>query len=204
MTSKMIMGAAAAALSFLALSGAASAASVTFSDFTSTNEDQLNPTVTITEDGNDFDVMLDLASGEFGNLTTFYLAADGNLGCGSLTNLSTGFTSCTDDPSTITGDGSINPLNDDYDFDLAFTFRQTGSNKVDVALPFSFTISDPDDNFALGDFEAIGLRFKSSSNAEGSDKLVGTPDMTPIPLPAAGWMLLAGLGGLAAARRRNN
>ena len=29
-----------------------------------------------------------------------------------------------------------------------------------------------------------------------------TNTTTPIPLPAAGWMLLAGLGGLAAMRRR--
>ena len=30
----------------------------------------------------------------------------------------------------------------------------------------------------------------------------GLPDMPTIPVPAAGWMLIAGLGGLAAARRR--
>ena len=34
--------------------------------------------------------------------------------------------------------------------------------------------------------------------------LYGSGEMSPIPLPAAGWMLLAGLGGLAAARRRKN
>ena len=28
------------------------------------------------------------------------------------------------------------------------------------------------------------------------------PDMPPVPLPAAGWMLVAGIGGLAAMRRR--
>jgi hypothetical protein len=27
-------------------------------------------------------------------------------------------------------------------------------------------------------------------------------DVSPVPLPAAGWMLLAGLGGIAAMRRR--
>lgn len=31
-----------------------------------------------------------------------------------------------------------------------------------------------------------------------------TGDMTPIPLPAAGWLLLAGIGGLAAMRRRKS
>ena len=200
MQSRLIMGAAAGVLSLFALSGAASAASLTFSDFTSTNPDQLDPTVTITENGLNFDVSLDLADGQFGNLTTFYIAADGDLSCGSLTNFSTSPTSCVTNLSNVPNDGSINPLDDDFDFDLALTFLQTGSNKVDVALPFSFSIVET--MLELSDFEAIGLRFKSSSNAGGSDKLVGTPDMTPIPLPAAGWMLIAGLGGLAAARRR--
>jgi len=35
--------------------------------------------------------------------------------------------------------------------------------------------------------------------------LAGTvPETTPIPLPAAGWLLLAGIGGLAAFRRRKS
>lgn len=35
------------------------------------------------------------------------------------------------------------------------------------------------------------------------DGYVGpNPDPNPVPLPAAGWMMIAGLGGLAAARRR--
>jgi hypothetical protein len=32
--------------------------------------------------------------------------------------------------------------------------------------------------------------------------LQGAPTISPVPLPAAGWMLLAGLGGIVALRRR--
>jgi hypothetical protein len=45
------------------------------------------------------------------------------------------------------------------------------------------------------------------SGGESTVKFVGDPELSnfgeisPIPLPAAGWLLLAGIGGLAAARR---
>jgi hypothetical protein len=38
------------------------------------------------------------------------------------------------------------------------------------------------------------------AQVEGPD--FGTNDVSAVPLPAAGWMLLAGLGGLVAMRRR--
>ncbi|WP_372922577.1 THxN family PEP-CTERM protein [Roseovarius sp.] len=44
--------------------------------------------------------------------------------------------------------------------------------------------------------------FFSAENANNSATLQGEFTSTVIPLPAAGWMLLAGIGGLAAMRRR--
>ena len=57
--------------------------------------------------------------------------------------------------------------------------------------------------FAGGDLQA-GLRFQQVNAGAGSDKLnyTGT-QMAPIPLPAAGWVFVASLGGLAALRRRS-
>lgn len=44
------------------------------------------------------------------------------------------------------------------------------------------------------------VKFRSTSNAFEFSNI----DTTPVPLPAAGWMLLAGLGGLVARSRRKN
>lgn len=61
-----------------------------------------------------------------------------------------------------------------------------------------------DKNFTSGTWTVVDL---DTPNGRGDPdlsnvRLFGTSDLVPIPLPAAGWMLLAGIGGLAAMRRR--
>lgn len=62
--------------------------------------------------------------------------------------------------------------------------------------------------FDISGFEVEGETldfFLTKENAINEAILVGTytvSDLAPIPLPAAGWMLLAGIGGLAAMKRR--
>ena len=46
------------------------------------------------------------------------------------------------------------------------------------------------------------LTYVGNSAGGLSHKTTIGGDLTPIPLPAAGWLLMAGVGGLAAMRRR--
>jgi len=67
---------------------------------------------------------------------------------------------------------------------------------------FNFNIAS---NLGLDDFlgDSFGIRAQSTGpDGEGSLKLVDFERVPPIPVPAAGFMLLLGLGGLAAVRRR--
>ena len=69
---------------------------------------------------------------------------------------------------------------------------------------FSLPVPDTDGDEGFRNFAFTGTTFGIGA-LDGDDdfrlsKL--TLHVTPVPLPAAGWMLLAGLGGLAAMRRR--
>jgi hypothetical protein len=79
-------------------------------------------------------------------------------------------------------------------------------DKLDVSTtPFTFAIDDS--FFGLGDLGLAGLRFQSVAGpgvTQDSAKMIGLPGVgnpPPIPLPAAGWLLIAGIGALAAARK---
>lgn len=53
------------------------------------------------------------------------------------------------------------------------------------------------------DYQSIFLNKKGKVGELSHISLYGTPaELPPVPLPAAGWMLIAGIGGLAALRRR--
>lgn len=59
--------------------------------------------------------------------------------------------------------------------------------------------------FDISGFEVDGQTmdfFLTKENAINEAILVGTYNVSPVPLPAAGWMLIAGLGGLVAMKRR--
>lgn len=90
--------------------------------------------------------------------------------------------------STIFGDVAFTPLSQVPLFELgpsnADGLQVLFSDALASTLASVFGIE------ALGDL--AGTEFGRATT---------TPDLAPVPLPAAGWMLLAGLGGLVALRR---
>lgn len=74
---------------------------------------------------------------------------------------------------------------------------------LNVGASESITIDDVDYFISVTGFD-IGASFLTAEGASNTATLRGvfTAEVAAIPLPAAGWMLLAGLGGIAALRRR--
>lgn len=84
-----------------------------------------------------------------------------------------------------------------FDFGMRF-------DTIDVSsTPLTFMISDLGGSLTLSDFESVGLRFNAVSGLPAGDsgaRVIGT--VAAVPLPASGLLLLAGVGGIAAMRRR--
>ena len=75
---------------------------------------------------------------------------------------------------------------------LGFVDNTPGAASKFASLPFSY----------IRLLDVTSTVFPSSTSFDGYD--VDSVAVAPIPLPAAGVLLLAGLGGLAAVRRRKN
>jgi hypothetical protein len=95
---------------------------------------------------------------------------------------------------------------------FGYIVRMGGAGLVGAGITaFDFSIATGD-TLTASSFSRVGIRAQSvgaSDSLEGQDG--STKDInntgvfdapSPVPLPAAGWMLIAGLGGLAAMGRR--
>ena len=214
-----------AAMAFTA--AGASAATVTFSDWKSTNDEQLHPVLTITEILGGFEISSELLSPDLGTLVTLFFDFGTGLTNDALSSLSmvsiapntpvgnlfsfvfTNGIGSTPQGAACGNDGAINGegLGNLPTFEGVACYKSTGPNWPSREVnPVTLQIKDPDSILTLASFEGIGLRYKESNNGGpgNSDKLFSaTPDVpAPIPLPAAGLLLVGALGGLGIAARR--
>ena len=196
---------------------AASAATITFGSFYSNSSVEPTPSVTVADIDGGVSVAVS-SSGITGKLSGLaFEVSDKDVSFGDLTNLSTaikvqGGNGSNSGPQFREDDNAMGNINfNSSGFDAYFS--QIGSGTFDFIFelasqttisttPFTFDIG----GVSTGDFDLVGLRFQSiTGGTVGSSKIVGvpnTPDQpTPVPVPAAGLLLIGGLGGLAALRR---
>lgn len=212
-----------AAMAFTAVG--ASAATVTFTDWTSTNTQQLHPKLTVSEIAGGFQISSELLSPDLGTLVALFFDFGTGLSNATLATLSMvslapatpvgslfSYTFQNGIGSTPVGaacgnDGNLNGLPNLPSFEAVACYKSTGPTwpSRDVN-PVILNILDPNSVLTLASFEGIGLRYKESNNGGTgkSDKLFSaTPDvLAPVPLPAAGLLMLGALGGLGVAARR--
>ena len=93
--------------------------------------------------------------------------------------------------------------NDDFNFYIDGNFVTKYGPSAGTS---TFVIGQAVNSFsieAVGEIQSCG--FLCNIDGLGNDSfLVQSVTTSPVPLPAAGWLLLAGLGGLAAAKRRSH
>lgn len=194
---------AAASVALIGAATTSSAATVVFDSFVKISDDSVFPSdlaVSVTDIVGG--VVLQSSGTGNGNISAFYIElTDANVSM-SLANISldpSGAPPLSAPPysfalntSGIQGALDLNP--NTFVFDFGFGDQN--------AFPIGTPVYLFNTSLNATDFSVMGLRLQSTGpNLGGSAKVIdNTPEV--IPLPAAGWLLLAGVGGLAAMRRR--
>lgn len=95
--------------------------------------------------------------------------------------------------------------NDDFEYSLNGGAFTTIAAMNPLATPTGSAVDQPDVNFFLGAFNAVtsfSIRVSGTSATDDDDFLLREMEISAVPLPAGGLLLLGGLAGLAALRRR--
>lgn len=194
------------------LAGQASAASISFLANTQQGSDALAVDVTLTDVGSTvrFDLAVNAAAGggNIADLQGFFFDIGGTFGSG-YTAVGADVTAFDADENSVNNLGGGVNINGGGQnaFDFGVRFGTSGIGKDDIQTT-SFVFGLTGGTVSIADFfgQNVAIRGTSTglpgSNRGGSSKTEGTvPTPSPVPLPAAGWMLIAGLGGLGAMRR---
>ncbi len=166
-------------------------------------------------DGYRFSVSIDAGSTDVGDLLLFGLNTTLDLALATidLVSSSTGdpITGvCFESKSCGTGGGSFTGglFNGLPNFDAVIRLGDQGSSSgLNVSFVFDLFMSTPAEELTTSLFSAVAIRAQTIGSAPngGNDSLKAyndVPTISTVPVPAAGFLLIGALGGLAALRRK--
>lgn len=189
---------AACAAAAAAMSASAYAATVSFTDWSSTNNPLLVlPIFTVTEatDGFDVSIEIDPLSPETGKLSGIFFDLSDSIAETDISSFPVAIVNFDNNTNNLGGGANVTPF---PAFDVGIRIAQTTLNGA-----FTFFVSDLGGTLELADWTRVALRFQTvGDNGEDSDKLLSSTIVSEVPLPGAIWLMAAGLAGLGAARRR--
>jgi hypothetical protein len=189
---------AASAAIVLALGAAsASAATVTYSSLV-TGQDLgsgVQATLTYTQNGTDVDFSL---TNTLNSLATAFIGAIGFTYSGIIP---TGFTNLVGSQAVVASLGTQSLSGGGLSIDFGAQFNKAnGPGRLVNGETALFSIINVD--ASLFDFSALKTAIHAQGLADGGSTKYTSGVPSPVPLPAAGLLMLAGLGGLTALRRR--